>query len=370
MKKTAKYQSQPLDIKLLFPVIFLVGIGIVMIYSASSALALKKYGNSFYFLFRQMSYAAVGICMMLLFSYLPYRILRIFTYGFLILSFVLLAATQLSGLGFTAGGAARWIHIGSFSFQPSEFARFSLIIYLAYSLSKKEEKVKHFSIGFVPHVIVLMSYAIVIALQPDFGSIVILCSLTWIMMFVGGVKIRYLFLTVLPLIVVGYFYMINADYRMDRLKSFQDPWKYKSEEGYQLIQSLLAFGTGGVWGTGIGQGYQKLFYLPEPHTDFIFSVIGEELGMVGALCIVSLYIMIWWRGLWIGMQTEDRFGSLVAVGLSTAIISQVAINMGVTLGLLPTKGLTLPFLSYGGSSLLLNLISVGILLNIGANRKR
>jgi cell division protein FtsW len=191
--------------------------------------------------------------------------------------------------------------------------------------------------------------------------------MTWIMLFVGGVRITYLLsslaLFVLP---VAYFLLFNAEYRIKRIISYLDPWQYPTNEGYQVIHSLMAFGTGGIWGTGIGKGYQKLFYLPEPHTDFIFSVIGEELGLLGVLVILGLYALILWRGVIIARNAKDSLGSLVAMGLTTAIGLQVCVNMGVALGLLPTKGLTLPFLSYGGTSLLVNMGSIGILMNIGA----
>ena len=189
------------------------------------------------------------------------------------------------------------------------------------------------------------------------------------MLFVSGGSLRHLFLSFAALLPVLYFFMVNAEYRLKRLLSFMDPWQHPSNEGYQIIHSLMAFGTGGAWGAGIGKGYQKLFYLPEPHTDFIFSVIGEELGLLGVLLILGLYVLIFWRGVWIANNTEDSFGALLAMGLTTAIGLQVCVNMGVTLGLLPTKGLTLPFLSYGGTSLLVNMASIGILMNISKARK-
>ena len=203
-------------------------------------------------------------------------------------------------------------------------------------------------------------------MQPDFGSVVILCAITWIMLFVGGVGLRYLASSLLLLLPAAYFLMFNADYRIRRLTSFMDPWRYPTEEGYQIIHSLMAFGTGGLWGSGIGRGYQKLFYLPEPHTDFIFSVIGEELGLIGVLVILGLYTLILWRGVGIARNAKEPFSAYLALGITAAILLQVCVNMGVALGLLPTKGLTLPFLSYGGTSLLINMASIGILMNIGA----
>jgi len=279
----------------------------------------------------------------------------------------MLVAIQISALGVSAGGSMRWFRMGWFSFQPSEFAKPAMIIYLAYSMSKKQEMIKNFYVGFMPHIIVLGMFAVLIFMQPDFGSVIILGAVTWMMMFVGGVRILHLFSALVLIIPVAYYFMFNAEYRIRRVISFLDPWQYPTDEGYQIIHSLMAFGTGGIWGTGIGKGYQKLFYLPEPHTDFIFSVIGEELGLWGVLFILVIYTLILWRGIHIARNADNAFGTYLATGITAAIILQVCVNMGVTLGLLPTKGLTLPFLSYGGTSLLINMASIGILMNIGAN---
>ncbi|RLC33411.1 MAG: putative lipid II flippase FtsW [Deltaproteobacteria bacterium] len=360
-------QMAAYDLRLLFPVLFLVGIGIVMIYSSSSALALEKYKTDYNFLVKQGIFSAVGMVALVFCRHFPYRFYRSLVYPILVLSWLLLLAVLVTGLGHSAGGALRWLRFGFFSFQPSEFARFALIIYLAYSMSKKGSRLKEFSVGFLPHVLILGIFTALIMLQPDFGSAVMLAAVTWIMLFLGGVRLWHLGSALLVLLPAGYFIMINAHYRFVRLMSFMDPWQYPTDAGYQIVHSLMAFGTGGLWGTGIGKGYQKLFYLPEPHTDFIFSVIGEELGLVGVIAIIGLYIIIFWRGLTIARTTPDTFGMLVAAGFTISIGLQVCVNMGVTLGLLPTKGLSLPFLSYGGSSLLFNMASVGILMNIGAS---
>jgi cell division protein FtsW len=241
---------------------------------------------------------------------------------------------------------------------------------MAYSLDKKAEKIKEFSIGFVPQIIVFSVFAVCIFQQPDFGSVVILGTLTLLMMFVGGVRCTHIFLSLLALLPAGIYYLVKAPYRLERVSSWLNPWKYPSDGGYQVVHSLMAFGTGGLWGTGIGKGFQKLFYLPEPHTDFIFSIIGEEFGLFGVLIIIVLYGVILVKGIQIARSAPDRFGSLMAFGLTCALGLQVCINMGVALGLLPTKGLTLPFLSYGGTSLLLNMASIGILMNISASRTK
>lgn len=353
------------DVHLMFSVLFLVGIGIVMVYSASSALAYKKFGSDMYFLKKQAFFALIGILILVLCRHIPYKVYRYLTYPLLLLAICFLIAVHISGFTYTAGGATRWMRIGGFTFQPSEFARFALIIYLAYSLSKKMTDIKDFYIGFLPHVIVLTVFTLLIFIQPDFGSIVILGALTWLMMFIGGVRLLHLATSFILLLPVGYLFLTSAEYRLDRLTTFLNPWQYPTGDGYQMIHSFMAFGSGGVWGAGIGKGYQKLFYLPEPHTDFIFSVIGEELGLIGVLVILSLYFIILLRGIRIARNAEDLFGCFMAIGFTSAIILQACINMCVALGLLPTKGLTLPFLSYGGTSLLINMACIGILMNIG-----
>lgn len=355
------------DVQLLFPVLLLVGIGIVMVYSASSALAMKKFGSDYYFLKKQAMFALVGICGLVLARHIPYRFYRPLSYPLLALAMLLLAAVLFSPFGITAGGSSRWLGLGPLRFQPSEFARFALVVYLAYSLEKKADRIKEFSIGFVPHGLVLGALAVLILKQPDFGSVAILAVLTGLMMFVGGVRIFYLGGSCLLLGLAGGYFIAQAGYRMRRLLSFLDPWQYSADAGYQIVHSLMAFGTGGWWGAGIGKGYQKLFYLPEPHTDFIFSVIGEELGLAGVLLIILLYLMILWKGIRIARRAVDLFGSYLAIGLTAALGLQICINMGVALGLLPTKGLTLPFLSYGGTSLVLNMATIGILMNIGSS---
>jgi len=373
MKGHAKYNTKAApalsyDVKLLFPVLFLVGIGVVMIYSASSTLALKAFGNEYYFLKRQAIFAMIGLLILVFYKHMPYRHFRALSYPIILFAAALLAATLFSGFGYAVGGARRWLRVAGFSIQPSELARFAIVIFMAYSLNKKREKIKDFYIGFLPHVLLLGVFTVLLFIQPDFGSIVIFAVLSWIMLFVAGVRILHLTAAFVVLLPVLYFFLISAEYRMKRMLSFLNPWQYPTEEGYQVTHSLMAFGTGGLWGTGIGKGYQKLFYLPEPHTDFIFSVIGEELGLVGVLFILGLYVMIIWRGIHIARNARDFFGSLIALGLTASIGLQVCINMGVSLGLLPTKGLTLPFLSYGGTSLLVNMASIGILMNIKAAR--
>ena len=357
------------DMQLLFPALFLVGIGIVMVYSASSALALKKFGSDYFFLKKQAIFTLAGVVVLVMCRHFPYKYYRHLAYPLLVLSIVFLIAVFIPHFGVSSGGAVRWLRIGRLTFQPSEIARIALVIYLAYSLEKKGDRLKNFSVGFLPHIVILVIFAGLIIKQPDFGSIVILSALTGLMLFIGGVRIKHLFLSLMTLLPFGAYLLMSSEYRWKRVLGFIDPWQYPAAEGYQIVHSLMAFGTGGITGTGIGKGYQKLFYLPEPHTDFIFSVLGEELGLIGVIAIIGLYAWILVCGIRIAKNAGDQFGSFLAAGLTVSMGLQIVVNMGVTLSLLPTKGLTLPFLSYGGTSLLLNMASIGILMNISASRQ-
>ena len=368
-KKKKKANTEPgYDKFLLVGTLLLMSVGVVMVYSASSVVAQQRFGSDVYFLKRHVLYALVGILVLVTCRYVPYPVYRKMAYPILAITFVLLMALYVPGVGHSVGGAKRWLRIFGVSFQPSEFARLALIIYLAYSLSKKRERIKEFSIGFLPHAIVGGILALLVVLQPDFGMAAMLALMAWIMLFVGGVRFFYLFTSVAALLPIAYYLLFHVGYRAKRLVSFIDPWRYESDAGYQIVHSLMAFGSGGVLGSGIGNSYQKLFYLPEPHTDFVFSVLGEECGLVGVFLVVGLYAMIVWRGIVIAMRAQDLFGSYLAVGLVSALGLQVCVNIGVVMGLLPTKGLTLPFLSYGGTSLVMNAAAIGILMNISARQ--
>jgi len=352
---------------ILFPVLLLAGMGIVMVYSASSAIGLVRFDNNLFYMQRQALFSLIGLGTMFAAASFPYRYLKPFAYLMLFSAVVLLIAVQIPSLGHSAGGARRWISLGWFTFQPSEFTKLAMVLFLGYSLAKKQEMIKDFSVGFMPHVILVVVISMLILMQPDFGTVMIIGCITWGMMFVAGVRVVHLMLPIPFLVPIAYFLVYRVDYRMERILAFMNPWDDPLNTGYQITHSLKAFGSGGLLGKGIGLGMQKLHYLPEPHTDFILSVIGEELGLVGVLAILCLYSTILWRGATIARKSEDAFGALVASGLVISLGLQVVINTGVAMGVLPTKGLTLPFLSYGGTSLLVNMIGVGILMNIGAN---
>jgi len=359
---------QKYDFQILFPIFLLVGIGIIMVYSASSVMAAKKYGDGSYFVFRQAIFAVVGIITMLIGRQIPTRVYQVLTYPLIVLSILLLLAIPFTPMGFSAGGSARWLRLGPIMLQPSELARFAMIVWLAYSITKKtnERTLRYFSVGFFPHVLMMVFFVGLILLQPDFGSTTILVAITFLILFIGGVRLRHFLATLIVIVPAGLYIMLGATYRLKRITAFLDPWAYASDLGYQIIHSMMAFGSGKIWGTGIGQGVQKLFYLPEPHTDFIFAVIGEELGLIGIVVVVFLFAMIIRRGLRIALNASSMFDSLLAAGLTCSLGLQVTINMGVNLGLLPTKGLPLPLISYGGSSLVITMFTMGVLMNISA----
>lgn len=359
-----------IDPLLLICVFSLVGVGVVMVYSASSALALKDHGTDMYFAKRQLAFALAGLVILLAASRFPYRLYRKLAYPILFSAMGLLILVHVPGIGLRAGGATRWIRLGPVSFQPSEFARLALIIFLAYSMAKKREAMGDFAIGVIPHVLLTVFLCGLLMLQPDFGSSVLLVTVAGVMMFVGGARLSHLFLLGLTALPLAGVFIITAEYRLRRILGFWNPWACESNEGYQLAHSLLAYGTGGLSGQGLGGSFQKLFYLPEPHTDFIFSVLGEELGLFGVLAMLALYGVVVWRGFIIAKCASDRFGAYLAAGITAGIGLSACVNLAVTMGLLPTKGLSLPFLSYGGTGLLINLMAVGILCNVARYGKK
>jgi cell division protein FtsW len=355
-----------IDLLLLITTLALVSLGIVMVYSASFVIAGERFRDAYHFLKKQAMAAGLGIGLMILLARLDYHRWQILAIPLLALSGVLLGILIFPGLRHEVGGSARWLKFSFLSFQPAELTKLALVIYLARSLAKKEGKMKSFKVGFLPHVIVLGGLFILVLKQPDFGTGIVFATVVFLLLFVGGVRLRYLGAAVLAAVPVLFYLATRAHYRIERLLVFLDPWRDPSNAGFQIIQSFLAFGAGRLFGVGLGEGRQKLFYLPEVHTDFIFSVIGEELGLVGVAAVIGLFLFLIWRGFWACFRAPDLFGSYLALGITLLIALQALLNMGVVMGLLPTKGTTLPFVSYGGTSLMINLMAVGILLNISS----
>jgi cell division protein FtsW len=359
-----------IDFILLIVTLALVGVGIVMVYSTSAIMAGDRFQDPYYFLKKQALFAGVGCILMIFMLFFRYTILKPMAYPILIVSILLLVAVLIPGIGYRAGGAMRWLKIQSVSFQPSEFAKLGLIIFLAYFLTKKDEKIRSFSFGFLPTVLLSGLVVVLVAKEPDLGAALFLSAMVFLLLFVSGARVIYLAGALLLTIPVAYTLLMNVGYRYKRLMSFIRPWEDPTGTSFQIIQSFLSFGSGGLFGLGLGEGRQKLFFLPAPHTDFIFSVIGEELGLVGAMVVVLLFFVFTVRGVQIGLSLDDRFGTYLALGVTLMISLQAVINMAVVLGLLPTKGLTLPFISYGGTSLVTNLVGVGILLHLSTRVDR
>lgn len=364
LKKLENY-----DFIILLMVLALTCFGIVMVYSASSVMAAKRYEDSFYFLTRQSIYALIGLCAMASAMMVDYHFWKKYAVPILLVCLAALILVLIPGIGSTVGGSSRWIKLPGFSLQPSEPAKIAFIMYMAYSLDRKQEKVRFFSSGFLPYMVVLALLLILLLMQPDLGSSLTLGCVAMLMLFAAGTRPTYIFSMVLLALPFLYFGVMNVEYRRRRIMAFLDPWSDPMNTGFQIIQSWIGFGAGGIFGEGLGEGKQKMFYLPEAHTDFIFSVVGEELGFLGVVVIAAMFLLVVMRGIRISLAADDLFGRFLAFGITTLIGLQAFINMGVVTGLLPTKGLALPFISYGGSSLVVTLFAMGILLNISSQTR-
>jgi len=357
------------DIILLLATLILVTFGTVMIYSSSSVIAAERFGDGYYFLKKQILFVVFGLGAMVMLSRIPYYYLRKIAYLSLLISVILLFLLLIRGLGVRVGGATRWLDLGVFSFQVTELVKVSLVLFLAHFLTKKVDNIRDFSRGFLIPLIITSIIISLVLLQPDFGTAVIIVMILISMLYLAGSRILYLTGLAALLIPTGFMLVVREGYRAERLMSFLDPWKDPTNSGFQIIQSFLSFGSGGVLGVGLGNSMQKLFYLPEPHTDFILSVIAEESGFIGITIVIFLFAIFVFRGLMISYRATDLFGTLLASGLTITIALGAFINMAAVMGLIPTKGLVLPFLSYGGTSLIMSLATVGILLNISSCRE-
>ena len=357
------------DLMIMLMAIALTCFGVVMVYSASSVMAAKRFHDGFFFLKRQGLFALIGFAVMLGAMRINYQFWRKLAVPILLGCLVLLVMVLIPGIGGSAGGASRWIKLPGFNLQPSEVAKIALIMYMAYSLDRKQDKIKQLGSGFVSYMLILLVLLGLLLKQPDMGSALTLAAVAITMLFAAGTRLVYIisiFLMSLPFL---YFLVMNVAYRKRRILAFLDPWQDPQNSGFQIIQSWLALGTGGVFGQGLGEGKQKLFYLPEAHTDFILSVVGEELGFLGVIVIIGMFFLLVQRAMRIAVAAPDIFGRFLALGIAVLFGIEATVNMGVVTGLLPTKGLALPFISYGGSSLIISLFAVGILLNISSGLK-
>jgi cell division protein FtsW len=353
---------------MLLAVAALLAIGMTMVLSTSYLHSQERYGDGTYFFRKQLIAMSAGVIALIACSQVPTSLYRRFSYPLLAITFIVLVMVLIPGIGVSRGGARRWIMFPGFAFQPSELAKLAIVVYLAHSMAKKEELIRTFSVGVLPHLIVSGAFAGLLLLEPDFGAALILTMLLYFMLFIGGVRVRHLLATALLALPALVYVMVTAEYRLRRLMSFLDPWSDPLGSGFHVIQSLIAFGSGQWFGRGLGESRQKLLYLPEAHTDFIYSVIGEELGLLGALAVLALFGVIIVRGLQLTAKIEEPFDQYLAFGLTVVLGAQALIHMGVVMGLMPTKGLVLPFVSYGGSAMVINLIEAGILLGLSRRR--
>jgi cell division protein FtsW len=357
-----------LDRWLFFAVAALLAIGVTMVLSSSYLYSLERFTDGTYFFLKQLIAVGAGLVGFVVCSLLPPSLYRKLAYPLLALTFLIMVMVLVPGIGVARGGARRWLALSGFAFQPAELAKLAVVIYLAHSMTKKEERIQTFTIGVLPHLIVGGALLGLLVLEPDFGTAVILAILLSMMLFVGGARVSHLLATALMGVPILIYMMMTAEYRLRRLLTFLDPWREASSSGFQVIQSLIAFGSGQLFGRGLGEGRQKLFYLPEAHTDFVYSVIGEELGLIGAWVVLALFGIIVLRGLRLSARIEEPFQQYLAFGLTIALGLQALIHMGVVMGLMPNKGLVLPFISYGGSAMVVNLTEAGILLGLSRRR--
>jgi cell division protein FtsW len=354
------------DIRISLVVIIslLVCLGITMIYSASGVYAMMELGDQGYFFKRHMLFLCIGLIFMITAMAIDYRQLKHLAKPLLISGVIMLVLVLIPVIGKASYGARRWFNLGPFFFQPSEFMKLAMMVYVADFLARRHHRLGSFVHGFMPVMLVLGVTCLLILKQPDLGSALLIGAIALVMLFIAGARFRHIGLLGLLALPAFYALVVRVPYRWIRIITFLDPWQDRQGAGFQLTQSQIALGNGGLFGVGLGQSMQKLFYLPAGHTEFLLSIIGEELGFIGVFLVVLLFIAFIWQGARIAKRVSDPFGYFLCVGIVAMIGLQAAVNVGVSIGALPTKGLPLPFISYGGSALVFNMICVGLLLNI------
>ena len=362
-KKKVSFFNNPLDYTLLITILLLLSLGLIMVLSASSPTSLAESGTSYTYFIKQAIFAIAGLVAMGIISKINYRVYKSFYKFVYVLSIILLALVLV--IGTSNNGAKRWIYIGGQSFQPSEFVKLFMIIFYAGLLTKDREELPKFWKGLVKHILWIAPIACLLLLEPHMSATLVISGICLVMMIVAGCKFSQLFMSglIIGVPVIGVL-IVKSSYRLKRVVTFLDPWQDKLGDGWQVIQSLYAIGSGGLFGLGLGQSKQKYLYLPEPQNDFIFSVLAEELGWAGCVFVIILFAILIWRGVLIAMKAPDMFGSLLAVGITSLIAIQVIINIAVVTSSMPATGMPLPFFSYGGTALFLLLCEMGILLNI------
>ena len=344
---------------LLYSTFLLVGLGLLMIFSATS-----QSDSSLGFLKRQAIFVSAGTVLMVTLSRLPYERWRKLSILLILLSTVLVGTTLIPGFGPKIKGATRWIRFAGFSIQPTEFLKVALVMFLAAFVSKRGESIRNIKVLCPAFILVVILCALIIK-QPDYGTMLIICAIAWIMLFVGGARLPHVVIPIIVALPIFVILVTSSEYRTNRFEALFNPWATENGSGHQVTRSMMAYGKGHITGKGLSNSELKLKHLPEAHTDFILAVLGEEMGLVGVFGVLILYGTLLWRGFLAGIKSAEPFGSLLAVGLSSVIGIQIVLNVGVTMGVLPPTGLTLPLMSYGGSSLLCTMASIGVVLNIG-----
>ncbi|QGH36444.1 putative lipid II flippase FtsW [Gracilibacillus salitolerans] len=355
-----------IDLTLFVVLLLFVIFGVVMVYSASYPYAYIQYDNAAHYFHRQLFWAVISSLFLIGAMIMPYQVYKKISPLFVMFTLTALVLVLIPGVGVERNFSTRWISIGGFLFQPVEFAKLTMLIYFAYFYSRKEAYIGHFGKGVIPPLIILAVIFGLLLGQPDLGSATLILFSCGMILFFTSIRFRHLFLLASVAVAVFIFFAMMSPYRIERITSFMDPFADAQGAGYQLVNSYISIHTGGIIGNGLGGSVQKLGYLPEAHTDFIMSIITEELGLFGVMIVLSFYFFLFIKGVRIAMSARDEFGKLLAIGITFQIIIQAFINLGAILGMLPITGITLPFISYGGSSLLITMISAGILLNISA----
>lgn len=364
-RRIVQQYLQGYDLLLIGCTALLVLVGLLMIFSASASLSDRFHGSSLIFLRNHLVHLAVGLAALAVSMRVPTATLRKYSPFLLMLCFVLLILVLIPGVGHSVGGARRWLRLGIFNFQPSELLKLALILFVASYLDRKQELLAQFFRGVMPSLMVMGAFLMLVVMQPDFGTMVLVALTLLLMIFVGGAKPGHILFSLVGFGFVGALLIMSRAYRVQRILSFLDPWADRLDSGFQIIQSYLAFGSGGWVGVGLGDSTQKMFFLPDAHTDFIFSILAEETGLAGVLAVMALFGVFVWRGYVIALAARDDFAKFVAYGVTTLFALQILLNLAVVMGVLPTKGLPLPFISYGGSALVMGLFMTGVLLTIG-----
>lgn len=347
-----------------FTVIVLLGIGVVMVYSSSAVSAYVNFDDSYYFLKRQIIWATLGLLAMLFTMSIDYHVWRGLSKPIMLVTLLLLILVLIPGLGKVVNGARRWLGFGSLYLQPSEIAKLSMVLFCSESLTRYQDRLTSFTKGLLPQLLMLFLVFGLILKEPDLGTALAISGTVFVLLFTAGAKISHLASLGVTGVVGIVAAIIVEPYRLKRLLAFSDPWADPLDTGYHIIQSLYAIGSGGLFGVGLGRSREKFLYLPEPHTDFIFAILGEELGFIGTATVIVLFFLFAWRGLKVAISAPDIYGSVLAAGLTTMIIVQALMNIAVVTASMPVTGIPLPFISFGGSALIFTLAGVGILLNI------